>query len=754
MKRLLCLIFCAWLTSLPARGEPSEQGSQLPTEANYCLRCHGSRVAMERQRESLYVSKDQLSGDIHAMNGVNCHDCHGGDPSAFSIADAHVRDISPLPQPQAAGAAKDLHRGKRQPMRLPFLVSSEDVWQSCARCHPDQAAGLARSVHGGDSLSEAARPSACRSCHGAEVHAMTSVTDPASPVYLDRQLQLCGTCHKGELVEYHQSLHGRAMEEGGLVVVAVCADCHGAHGIYPAADPRSTLHPERVASTCGHCHYAVEQRLEQSVHGGLSQRLLSPGQRLPSCTDCHPDHEREAPEGAAFRHDLAQRCGGCHDREVGQYALSMHGELTELGYKEAATCADCHGAHDILPLSDPRSRMAGDNRLRTCRECHPGASRNFAGFDPHADHRSFAADLDLHLVFLVLMTFLISTFSFFALHSLLWLVRGLADWARVTVFAGQRQTGRGISLWPANAIMSVLLVWLIRRPRLRKQRVRSGTLVPGAKAVVRFGSGERAAHLVMAISFLGLALTGLPLKYSQHEWAHVVAGLLGGFSVTGMLHRLFGVMNMSILAIFVVRMVRILFSRPRSPQAWFQQITSPDSPVPTLRDVHDCRRMIGWFLGQNERPTFERWTYWEKYDFWGAAGDIVVIGLTGLILWFPEWFCQLLPGRLVNVAKVIHSTQALLATGFVFAIHFFNTHLRPDKFPMDMSVLTGFVSLEEMEHERPAFLARMRREGKLDRMIGTVPQRGWLIATQLGGWAALAVGLLLLAGIVLPLLGQ
>jgi len=163
--------------------------------------------------------------------------------------------------------------------------------------------------------------------------------------------------------------------------------------------------------------------------------------------------------------------------------------------------------------------------------------------------------------------------------------------------------------------------------------------------------------------------------------------------------------------------------------------------------------MLRWFLGLGPKPTFERWTYWEKFDFFGACSDTILIGTTGLILWFPNFFCLFLPGSAVNVAKVIHSTLALLATGFVFAIHFFNTHLRAEKFPADMSVLTGLVSEEELYHERPEYAQRLLREERLASLHASAPSRGRLWAIKLGGFAALAIGLALLAGMVLAALG-
>jgi cytochrome b subunit of formate dehydrogenase len=289
------------------------------------------------------------------------------------------------------------------------------------------------------------------------------------------------------------------------------------------------------------------------------------------------------------------------------------------------------------------------------------------------------------------------------------------------------------------------VLWLVRSlvDVLRHGRPRG--LVPGGAAYVRFQSFHRWFHTILLISFLALAITGLPLKYSQYEWAKALAWLLGGFESTSVWHRLFGLVTFVCLAAYLVRMV----SRYRSSRAAGARRTSailgPDSPVPNFRDVKDFARMALWFVGLGKKPTFERWAYWEKFDFWGACADTVIIGTTGLILWFPNFFCSFLPGNALNIAKVIHSTLALLATGFVFAIHFFSTHFRADKFPVDMSILAGLVSEEEMKHERPELLERLAREGRLDQLRVTVPSRKRLWMLRLAGLAALAVGLTMLA---------
>jgi cytochrome b subunit of formate dehydrogenase len=182
-------------------------------------------------------------------------------------------------------------------------------------------------------------------------------------------------------------------------------------------------------------------------------------------------------------------------------------------------------------------------------------------------------------------------------------------------------------------------------------------------------------------------------------------------------------------------------------------IFGPDSPVPNLTDLKDFLKMLRWFFGLGPKPAFDRWSYWEKIDFWGAIADTVIIGSTGLMLWFPGFFCGVLPGTALNIAAVVHSTQALLATGFVFAIHFFNTHIRPEKFPADMSVLTGLISEEEFKEERPEQFKRLEREGKLDALRTTSPGLFALTAIRTFGFVALILGLALLLGMIIASLG-
>jgi cytochrome b subunit of formate dehydrogenase len=274
-------------------------------------------------------------------------------------------------------------------------------------------------------------------------------------------------------------------------------------------------------------------------------------------------------------------------------------------------------------------------------------------------------------------------------------------------------------------------------------------LHPGETAYVRFEGFHRALHVVVIISFLGLALTGLPLKYSEQHWAKRLASFLGGFSSTSFWHRVCAIMTVSYFAAHLIWLARKIYECRRGDMRWREILFGPDSPLPNLRDLQDMLGMFRWFFGRAKKPNFERWTYWEKFDYWAVFWGVAIIGCSGLLLWFPEFVCRVLPGQVLNIAKVIHSEEALLATGFIFTIHFFNTHLRAEKFPMDMSMLTGLVTPEEMEEERPQLLSRWRRSGHLDKYLTKTPSRTTLVLTMVGGFLAVAIGLGLLAGILI-----
>jgi cytochrome b subunit of formate dehydrogenase len=261
--------------------------------------------------------------------------------------------------------------------------------------------------------------------------------------------------------------------------------------------------------------------------------------------------------------------------------------------------------------------------------------------------------------------------------------------------------------------------------------------------VRRFTRFDRFLHGFLMFSFLGLALTGLPLFFSASPWAANLATVFGGFYVAGRLHRIFATVLISVFVLHVSKLLRRLIVDKDYTVLW-----GPSSLVPQPRDISDLLAHMRWFIGQGPRPRFDRYTYWEKFDYWAVFWGMAIIGGSGMLLWMPEFFARIVPGWVFNIALLVHGEEALLAVGFIFTIHFFNGHLRPEKFPMDMVIFTGRVSETELQHERPAEYERLLRTGRLQDVVDIPPShRSWTIG-RIIGTTAVTVGLTLVGLII------
>ncbi len=265
--------------------------------------------------------------------------------------------------------------------------------------------------------------------------------------------------------------------------------------------------------------------------------------------------------------------------------------------------------------------------------------------------------------------------------------------------------------------------------------------------IKRFNAYHRWLHVAMAVSFIGLVASGMPLKYASAPWAAWLMRLLGGYHAAGLIHRICAVIT---FGYFAAHILYVIYDIAVVRKFRFDPF-GPESMLPWIKDFKDIYRSFRWFLGMGPRPQFDRWTYWEKFDYWAVFWGVGMIGVSGLVLWFPEFFGRFFPGWAFNVATVIHSDEALLAAGFIFTIHYFNTHLRPEKFPMDPVIFTGRLTLHELQRERPLEYQRLVAEKRLDR-YQSEPQAVWLTDTGiLFGFALVFIGFALL---VLIILGQ
>ena len=263
------------------------------------------------------------------------------------------------------------------------------------------------------------------------------------------------------------------------------------------------------------------------------------------------------------------------------------------------------------------------------------------------------------------------------------------------------------------------------------------TAAPG-RWVRRFDGTDRILHAMLMTSFLGLSFTGMPLILHDSKLAGTLALLLGGFQTTAFLHRTFAVVMLLTFGLHLARILGRLFVKKDYAILW-----GPYSMVPQPRDLFQMIQHIRWFLGLGPRPNFDRFTYWEKFDYWAVFWGMAIIGGSGLVLWFPVFFAKILPGWVFNIALFIHGEEALLAVVFIFTVHFFNGHLRPEKFPMDTVIFTGVVPAEEVEHERPAEWERLVATQGLERLAAPAPKPEFVTQARIVGSVAVTLGLLL-----------
>jgi cytochrome b subunit of formate dehydrogenase len=266
---------------------------------------------------------------------------------------------------------------------------------------------------------------------------------------------------------------------------------------------------------------------------------------------------------------------------------------------------------------------------------------------------------------------------------------------------------------------------------------------------VRFTRQERTLHACMIVSFLSLAITGLSLKFSYTPWASTLSRLLGGFQTAGFIHRTAALV---MFGTFVTHLSNLYRLKKREYGSWRALLLGPNTMLPTRRDFREFIGTMKWFVGLGPRPRYGRWTYWEKFDYFAVFWGIFIIGATGLTLWFPVFFTRFMPGSFINVATIVHSDEALLATGFIFTVHFFNTHLRPEKFPMDTTVFTGRMQLAELKRDKPQEYEKLVASGQLEQYLAEPHPAIVVKAFRAFAWAALGIGFLIVVWIIYAML--
>jgi predicted CXXCH cytochrome family protein len=350
-----------------------------------CLSCHGDKSLQDAAGHSVGVDAGVFGASLHGS--LKCGDCH------TTIKDyPHPDQVTPV---------------------------------QCENFHTGEAEGRVGSVH----ANRAEHP--CTSCHG-DAHAIFPKNDPRSAVYPLNIPRTCGNCHgNNDLAKKHgmpnvypmylDSIHGFALSKEGLLVAANCQNCHGSHHILSHTDPQSPTYKTNIPKTCGQCHAGITANYLGGVHG---KAIAAGNLNAPVCSDCHTAHAILQPTEATFRMQSTPICGSCHKDKLSTYRDTFHSQLGSLGgYVETARCWDCHGAHDVLPASDPRSPIAPANLVATCGKCHAGANASFVQYQPHANAHNRKLNPALYFIRLFMNLLLAGVLAFFAIHTILWLIR-------------------------------------------------------------------------------------------------------------------------------------------------------------------------------------------------------------------------------------------------------------------------------------------------------------------------------------------
>ncbi len=473
---------------------------------------------------------------------------------------------------------------------------------------------------------------------------------------------------------------------------AACFACHGVEGL-------SATRPDGISRQL----FVSQEKFAASVHGKVLQ-----------CVDCHseitqvPHATSDKTTAARSKTRLAinKNCGNCHPKDWLSYTETYHGQVLALGFDEAATCFDCHGAHDIQPVKSRLPGNARDNMLKSCQACHQNATPGFATFQPHAVTNDLARYPHVWITSKFVNLAVGGVLVIFWIHSALWFYREFADRRR------------------AKLIPHVL-----------------ASAVPGEQKVYyqRWTLLWRAAHLVFAVTIILLVMTGVTLLYPNSSWAPALERAMGGPTIAGFIHRVSAVV---MIALFVAH---IVYAALRIARNWKTfKVFGPYSLMPNWQDGKDIAAMIRWFFGRGPRPVFDHWNYQQKVDYWAPFWGIAMLAATGAVLWFKTLAAAYLPGWAFNVAAVAHGDEALLAAAYLFTVHYFVNHWRPDKFPLDLVIFTGSMPLEEFKREYEVEYNRLLNSGELQQYLVSAPSRPMRFGSMILGFALVLIGLALL----------
>jgi predicted CXXCH cytochrome family protein len=636
--------------------------SKYSISSRACLKCHLAKTVFEKASKSnliQFVKNYQTS--IHGRIGENgreaatCVDCH----------DNHLV--------MGTNEAKS-------------KISRDNIPNTCGKCHSNILLDYRKSSHGIAFISGIQIAPNCIDCHGE--HNIESIDK--SPLSKLNEHKVCFTCHvnnvevikltgksKNEILGYENSIHFQSLKNGNENA-ATCSDCHGGHLMQSIKISSSRVKRENVASTCGDgsgCHPTVAKDYMESIH---AQAVKEGIMDAPTCIDCHGNHQifsKDNPNSKiASGKNVVLLCSSCHNdvemiskygvptTKTSSYNESYHGLAIRGGSKFAADCASCHGAHRIKQSSDPTSSINDKNLSVTCGRCHPGANITADFKKVHLTYGKKESPL-LYWISKIYIIFIVVIISGMLIHNILDFIR--------------------------------------KRQEKKKHAKEIKELKDQGKFYLRMTINERVQHFIMLTSFIALVISGFALKYPDAWWVVPLRGLLGdwAFQTRSIAHRIFGIL---MIGISFYHFYYLAFTK-RGRQILLDFL-------PTFQDLKDIFVNVKFLLGfSKQKPKFARFSYMEKAEYWALIWGVVVMSATGLMLFFNTVFLSIAPKIFLDAATLVHLYEAWLATLSIVVWHFYFVIFNPEVYPLNKALITGVLSEEEMMHEHPLELEKIKQ---------------------------------------------
>src|SRR6266542_4520519 len=622
--------------------------------------------------------------------------------SASGLTMLHrVQAQSPSPPPagQSSAGAK---KSEGTPAIAPGTVAKPTL--QCQGCH---GAGKTLPYLGGalfhslqhtaydkgfhaQAIGKSGKAATCLDCHArnGDMTTIQPASEPRSTINRANIAVTCGRCHGDKSVmqgsgisdrpflSYRESVHAQAIARGNTRA-AVCTDCHNSHDIRAASDTQSSIFKINIPQTCGKCHQAEADQFNRSIHGVALARGVS---RAPVCTDCHGIHNIKMPfdqtTAAASSAVATDTCAKCHEgvtltqefgvasERVSSYQASYHGLASKLGSKVVANCASCHGVHNILPSSDPKSMINAANLPQTCGQCHVGATANFTKGRIHlgaALSSGAAYGYDVSVVGTTVVR---------------WIYLPLI----VLVIGGM--------------VVHNALVW--RKKAAAKRRYKDRT-------IIRLTRNQRWQHWLLLTSFRVRVLAGFALQY-PNSWLAWLLGSNEPFRRT--IHRIAAVIMLITGTYHVLYLA--LSSEGRQ---WVKDM------LPRVKDFKDVLQNFGYYLGlRADTPKIARFGCAAKAEYWAVVWGTIIMGLTGLKIWFKIGIFGFLPRWWIDIALAIHFYEAVLATLAIVVWHFYQVIFDPDIYPANFAFIDGRVSEASYKEEHELAYEQIKEQAAREEM--------------------------------------